>query len=147
MPKVSNTPKIPIEVSYEDARDSKFIIYGYFEHDILIYVGKDSNGHINRRYLNHSASGREEEQPINRILQNEKWSEFVEYRVLAICSSKMEMENLETMYIIFYKAFGQAKFNKVVDMPESTFEYFVKNLETIDLKLNSGLPPGRKKEK
>lgn len=142
MPKKSDAPTIHIAQSYEDTQESKYIVYGYFRkrNDSAVYIGVDSNGHVNRRYNNHSAPGRSKEQNFNALIQkSQKIADELEYRVLAICESKEEMENLETMYILFYKAFGQCEFNKAVSMSRAVFEEFVKNLEDIDVKFSGGI--------
>lgn len=142
MPVKSNTPTVQITQSYEDTQQSRYIIYAYLYKDSgkVAYIGKDSNGNVNRRYNNHSDAGKAKDQTFNNYIQSkEKNADYLEYRVLAICESSEEMSNLETMYILFYKAFNQAIFNKVVSMKQEMFDELMEGLDSMDVLFNDGL--------
>lgn len=129
--------KFYIRSSYTDTSESQYGIYVYYRLDTgeIIYVGKDSNIRQHRRHLDHIAPSKRTEQNINRYLQTEGMSEVFGYSVLAIYASEAEMNIAEVMYIMFYKALGQAKMNISVDITPAAYEAIVKGIGKLDLEV------------
>ncbi len=114
MPTKIDRPLLTEDNSYEEVANSKYGIYGYFTSEgECIYIGIDSNINKKFRHLHHTSPSKRAEQEINRYIQSDAGKD-ISYAVLHICRDKVEMENLETMYILFYKALGQCRFNKVI---------------------------------
>lgn len=84
-------------------------IYCYSDslnNDKIVYVGKDSHINKNERHRNHHAPNRYNDQPINRILQNNP--ERYEYHV--ICEGEYDEDSLNN-FEIEYIALFNPKFN------------------------------------
>lgn len=119
-----------IRRTYKDSQDSKFGIYAYVNNRTqeVIYIGKDSNIDKNRRHLDHIAPVNREVQAINRYLQTDHVNEDIDYCVLALANDEDTMNNMEIMFIMFYKSLGHCKFNKAVDITPHLYQDIVDGL-------------------
>lgn len=116
MPTKIDRELMDIDTTYEEVKESTYGIYGYFRHNgECVYIGVDSNINDNLRHKHHMSPSKKQEQEINRYLQSDAMK-GITYNVLMICRDKEEMENIETMMILFYKALGQCKFNKAISI-------------------------------
>ena len=110
--------RIQKDNNYIDVQNSTFGLYGYFnKNGTCIYVGIDSNIHKHARHVYHTSPSKRGEQRINRYLQSDA-AHSVTYAVLCICRDEVEMKNMEVMYILFFKALGQCRFNEAVDVDD-----------------------------
>ena len=120
---------ITINDEYGDVRESHYGVYGYFDdRGTCLYVGIDSQIHKNARHMHHQCPSKRTEQDWNRYLQSPA-GERITYSVLAICRDKYEMENIETMYILFFKALGQCRFNKAIQLSNKVSDEIVKGIQ------------------
>lgn len=114
---------------YKDTQLSKFGIYAYITDDgEVLYIGKDSNIDKGSRHIHHIAISKVKEQSINAYLNTNGVEKRVKYAVLAITMDKEEMDNLEVMYILFYKALGQCRMNTGIDMNPEQIENIGKKI-------------------
>ncbi|MCS5736929.1 hypothetical protein [Herbiconiux daphne] len=118
MPKYSDVEKLDkINTPQDIAANPKFGIYAYItDKDEIIYIGKDRGIDTHKRYRDHIAPSCYDDQAINKYIQTPGVAKRVRYMVLAICADEVEMNNLETIYILFYKALGQCRFNHAIDI-------------------------------
>lgn len=90
-------------------------IYAYFDNKkkYYVYVGKDSNIHINRRHVLHNSPSLYEAQKINCVLQNNHGR--YEYRVIVEGDyNDEELNEMEREYIKLFKTFKYDYPNRTV---------------------------------
>lgn len=131
--------------NYDDFKESKFGVYFYRRQSTgeILYVGKDSNIHINRRHLDHIAPSKRTEQRFNRYLQSSA-SKDIEYGIFGIYDNKENMETTEDLLILFLKSIGQCEFNLSTDFTRDTIDAIAKTMSDLDI-LTFGEKPIKKK--
>lgn len=95
-------------------------IYGYWDNEkqYVAYIGKDSNIGINKRHYDHSESCYYNEQPFNRVLQNNP--DRYEYFILAKGEfTEKELNEMESQAIKIFKTYHY-------DYPERSVFNFTK---------------------
>lgn len=125
---------VPMIRTYPDIQQSRYGIYCYetilHGKPHIIYIGKDSNINIHRRHLDHIAPSRRDVQPFNAYLQNCREGSIT-YRVMYLCDNETEMNNLEIILIMFYKALGECRQNQALDIKPAVYDQIVDELDKI----------------
>lgn len=141
MPKTYDRNVMTITYTYNDVQNSQYGIYAYRHKDgKVLYIGKDKNINMpHRRHIDHLAPSKVKEQAVNQYLQKNLEKDFISFEVLALCNTEDEMNNLEIMYIMFYKSLGECKLNKSIDIKKKAFDSICENIPNLinELKFNS----------
>lgn len=118
--------------SADDINDKSFGIYAYVDqYDKVLYIGKDSNIDKNHRHLYHCSPSKRTEQLINKIVQSDGADTWIRYAVIHKCIDEAEMNNLEVLLILMYKAIGMCKYNTGIDMNKKEMKKLGKSITTL----------------
>lgn len=138
MPKYSDVEKLEkLNVPQDIADRPNFGIYAYVSNSgEVLYIGKDKAIDVHKRYNDHISPSVKNDQGVNKYIQTDGVANTVKYMVMCLCADEIEMCNIETMYIMFYKALGQCRLNKAIDIAPELFDKIVENISKIDIIFN-----------